>query len=85
MEKELIDRARDKYMMGSIPLEIKSNTEELKARGKKYDIRLKKTMNKMFARQEAELKKYLDYQIQALSPGEAPVISPKTERLPQPS
>jgi hypothetical protein len=50
-------------MMGSIPLELKSNTEELKARGKKYDVRLKKTMNKMFARQEAELKKYLDYQI----------------------
>jgi len=48
--KEAIDRARDKYSMGSVPCEIKSNTEELKARGKKYDIRLKKSMIRMFAR-----------------------------------
>lgn len=54
-EKVAIDKARDKYSMGSVPCEIKSNTEELKARGKKYDIRLKKTMIRMFARQDEEL------------------------------
>lgn len=54
-EKVAIDKARDKYAMGSVPCEIKSNTEELKARGKKYDVRLKKTMIRMFARQDEEL------------------------------
>ena len=46
-----MDKARDKYRMGSVPSVRVSNAYELKERGKKYDLRLKVTMNKMFQKQ----------------------------------